>query len=89
MNKPSIAEVPLTQSPEGSLTRRAGLTFVSSMLQQGARFLVGFVVTPIVIRGLGAELYGAWMMLQQTAGYLALSDLRPMGTLKIIRGWAI
>jgi O-antigen/teichoic acid export membrane protein len=52
------------------------------LLQQGARFIVGFVVTPIVVRGLGAELYGVWVMLQQTAGYLALSDLRPMGTLK-------
>jgi O-antigen/teichoic acid export membrane protein len=52
------------------------------LLQQGARFIVGFVVTPIVVRGLGAELYGVWVMLQQTVGYLALSDLRPMGTLK-------
>ncbi len=67
---------------EGSLTRRAALTFVSSMLRQGAGFVVSFVVTPIVIGGLGAELYGAWMMIQQTVGYVALSDLRPVGTLK-------
>jgi O-antigen/teichoic acid export membrane protein len=67
---------------DGTLTRRASLTFVSSLLQQGARFIVGFVVTPIVVRGLGAELYGVWVMLQQTVGYLSLSDLRPMGTLK-------
>jgi len=66
----------------GALTRRATLTFASSLLQQAARFIVGFTVTPIVVRGLGAELYGVWVMLQQTAGYLGLSDLRPMATLK-------
>jgi O-antigen/teichoic acid export membrane protein len=67
---------------EGSLTRRASLTFINNILQQGARLIVGFSVTPIVIRGLGAELYGAWVMIQHTVGYLALSDLRAMGTLK-------
>ena len=67
---------------KGNLTHRASLTFLSSLLQQIARFIVGFIVTPIVIRGLGAELYGAWMMIQQTMGFLALSDMRPMGTLK-------
>ncbi len=67
---------------EGSLTRRAGLTSISSLLQQFTGFVVAFIVTPIVIRGLKAELYGAWLMIQRTVGYLAGSDLRPMGTLK-------
>ena len=65
-----------------SLTKRAGLIFFSQLLQQTARLIIGFVVTPIVIRGLGAELYGAWTMIQQSVGYLSLSDFRPMGTLK-------
>jgi hypothetical protein len=72
----------INMNRQDSLTRRAGLTFISQILQQGARFIVGFVVTPIVIRGLGAELYGAWTMIQQSVGYLSLTDLRPMGTLK-------
>lgn len=67
---------------DARLTWRAFLTLLSALLQQGARTVVGLVVTPIVIRGLGKELYGAWMMIQQSVGYLALSDLRPMGTLK-------
>jgi O-antigen/teichoic acid export membrane protein len=82
MNPEAAKEETILKAEEGSLTRRAGLTFVSNFLQQAARFLVGFAVTPIVIRGLGVQLYGAWMMMQQTMGYLALSDLRPMGTLK-------
>jgi O-antigen/teichoic acid export membrane protein len=65
-----------------SLTYKAGLSFISQLLQMVARLIVGFGVTPIVIRGLGAELYGAWSMIQQSLGYLSLSDLRPMGTLK-------
>lgn len=72
----------LVKKSEGGLTHRAGLTFASSLLQQGAQFIVGFIVTPIVIHGLGVELYGAWMMIKQSAGYAARADMRPMGTLK-------
>jgi O-antigen/teichoic acid export membrane protein len=65
-----------------SLTTRASRTFRGNLLQNGARVLVALAVTPLLIRGLGAERYGAWVMVQQTVGYLALGDLRPMGTLK-------
>lgn len=58
------------------------MTFASNILRQGAQLLVGFVITPVVIRGLGAELYGAWQMVEQAVQYLARSDLRPMGTLR-------
>ncbi|MBM4448413.1 MAG: hypothetical protein FJ015_04145, partial [Chloroflexi bacterium] len=75
-----------TGTPNGSLTARAGLNFASQILQSGAHFLVGFVVVPIVVRGLGRELYGAWVIIQQTVGYLSLSDMRPMGTLKYTLG---
>lgn len=67
---------------EENLTKRASLTFLNTLLSQGIRFVTGFIVTPIIIRGVGAELYGAWLMIQQSMGYLALSDMRPMGTLK-------
>ncbi len=65
-----------------TLTQRAFLSFSSSALLSLARFLVGFVVTPIVVSGLGLHLYGVWGILQQTVGYLALGDLRPVGTLR-------
>jgi O-antigen/teichoic acid export membrane protein len=66
-----------------NLTKRFGLTFFSNILRQGSQLIVGFIVTPIVIRGLGAELYGAWQMIEQSMQYLARSDLRPLGTLRI------
>ncbi len=66
-----------------SLTKKAGLTAVSNLLGQSVQIFVGFVVTPIVIRGLGAELYGALQMIEQAVQYLARSDLRPAGTLRV------
>lgn len=66
-----------------SRSRRASLTFASSSLQQIAQLLVGFVVEPIIIRGLGTELYGAWAIIQQLANYLAVGDLRPASALKL------
>ena len=71
---------------KSALTRRATLTFLNNMLQQGASVLTTFVVTPIVIAGLGVPIYGAWVMIQQTIGYLAMGDLRPMSTLKFALG---
>lgn len=86
LNSDTATQAPSVQAGEGSLTRRASLSFANRSLSQAARFIVGFVVTPIIIRGLGAELYGAWMMIRQAADYLGLSDLRPMGTLKFTLG---
>lgn len=66
-----------------SLTSIASLTFVSGVLGQLAYIINGLIITPIVIRGLGAELYGAWQMIERTMQYLARSDLRPLGTLRV------
>jgi O-antigen/teichoic acid export membrane protein len=73
--------IPLEDEVRGR-TNRAGLTYLNSIIQQAARLIVNFLITPIVIGGLGKELYGAWLLLQQSIGYLSISDLRPMGTLK-------
>lgn len=77
-----------TQMTRGavSLTRRAMLTLFSGTLQQVFHVAVNLVVTPVVVRGLGAELYGAWMMIQQAAGYLIVGNVRPIGTLKLSLG---
>lgn len=78
----SDIEVSSLQVKDGNLTKRALLTFMSNILQKLASVIKNFVVTPIIIRGLGTELYGAWMMIQQAMGYLVLSDLRSMDTLR-------
>lgn len=69
-----------------TLTQRAILTFASGSIIQIAEFLTGFFITPIIIRGLGAELYGAWGMLQQTNGYFSTSDLRAPAAMRFLLG---
>jgi len=69
-----------------SLTQRAALTFVSQVLAQGAALVTGLIVTPIVTRGLGQELYGAWAMMQRAVGFVGLGSLSSMTALKIRLG---
>ncbi len=76
-NSIETAVVPITR------TTRTILTFLSSLLQQGAQILVTMLITPIIVGGLGVQLYGAWTIIQQTVGYLALGDLRPGSALKL------
>ncbi|HET7435654.1 MAG TPA: hypothetical protein VFN10_13175 [Thermoanaerobaculia bacterium] len=71
-----------TEPAAPTLTRRASLSFVNSLFTQVAAVATMFIVTPIIIRNLGLTLYGAWLMIQQTIGYLSIGDLRPMSTLK-------
>jgi len=74
------------KKPEPTLTKRAAFTLISNLLGQAARFIITFFITPIVVNGLGKELYGLWTIIQQVIGYFSLSDLRPSGTLKFLLG---
>jgi O-antigen/teichoic acid export membrane protein len=53
-----------------SLTRRASLNAAASYLEYGVRALVELVVTPLLVAGLGAAMYGAWRVLWQWTGYV-------------------
>lgn len=66
-----------------SLTRRATLTAASQVLDLTAKMTVSLLFTPVILAGLGGDLFGTWGMIQQSLGYLSLSDLKPMGTLKL------
>ena len=62
---------PPVDSPSGpNLTGRASLNAVASFLEYGVRALVELVVTPLLVAGLGASLYGAWRVLWQWTGYV-------------------
>ena len=67
---------------ERSRTGKTLLTFVGGLLQQVASAAVNFLITPIIVNGLGSELYGAWQIINQTINLLAVSDLRPLSALK-------
>ncbi len=53
-----------------SLTSRASLNAVASGLDYGARAVVELLVTPLLVGGLGAAVYGAWRVLWQWSSYV-------------------
>lgn len=65
-----------------TLTQRAGLTAVASLLRQAGRVLAVLLVTPFVLRAVGVEQWGIWLVVQQSVGLLVVADLRATGTLK-------
>ena len=46
-----------------SLTKKASLNALASVLDYGVQLAVGFVVNPLLVAGLGDYLYGAWQIL--------------------------
>jgi O-antigen/teichoic acid export membrane protein len=74
------------RAPAGasSLTRRAVLTAIASLLDYTAQIAVTLFVTPIVVGRLGASLFGIWEMLRQAVGYMSAADGRPMDALRLV-----
>src|SRR5438270_718285 len=71
-----------TRAP--SLTGRASLNALQSLLDYGAKLGVGLVVTPIVVAGLGGSLFGVWEMLNRLVTYMSAADGRPTEALRLI-----
>src|SRR6266700_329221 len=67
-----------------TLTGRASLNAVQSLLDYGAKLGVGLVVTPIVVTGLGRSLFGVWEMLNRLVTYMSAADGRPTEALRLI-----
>jgi len=59
------------QRPAGrSLTGRASLNALASGLDYGVRAGVELIVSPLLVGGLGTQMYGAWRVLWQWSGYV-------------------
>ncbi len=72
-----VAEPPAPSpraEPAVSLTQRASLNVIASLLDYGAKIVVGVVVIPIVVATLGSSLYGVWEMLSRLSGYLTAGE---------------
>lgn len=68
---PSGASAPPTRGrADRNLTTRASLNAFASGLEYSVRAVVELVVTPLIVAGLGAQLYGAWRVLWQWTGYV-------------------
>jgi O-antigen/teichoic acid export membrane protein len=67
---------------DSSLTKKAYLNAVAAALDYGARLLIGFLLTPLLVAGLGDYLFGVWKVLSSVTGYLTAASGRPTQTLK-------
>jgi O-antigen/teichoic acid export membrane protein len=65
-----------------NLTQKASLNALASSLDYGARLLVGFVINPILLAGLGDYGYGVWQFLGRLIGYISPATGRPTQALK-------
>src|SRR5450759_3311314 len=68
------------------LTRNGVLTFISHLLAQGAGLVSGLFFTPIIVHGLGKDLFGAWGMITNLTGFLGYGNLNAMSILKLMLG---
>ena len=66
-----------------SLTKKASLNAIASALDYGARLVVGFLVQPIMVSGLGDYFYGVWQILLRMIGYITPAGGRPSQALKM------
>ena len=67
---------------DDSLTQRASLNALASILDYAANIIVGFVITPFLVAGLGDYYYGAWQILLRLVGYISPASGRPTQVLK-------
>ena len=56
---------------DDTLTKKAALNALAAALDYGARLIVGFLVTPWLVAGLGNYFYGTWQILNRMIGYIS------------------
>jgi O-antigen/teichoic acid export membrane protein len=66
-----------------SLTKKASLNAIASALDYGSRLIVGFLIQPIMVSGLGDYYYGVWQVLLRLIGYITPAGGRPAQALKM------
>ena len=64
------------------LTKKAYLNLLTVVLDYGASLVVGFIITPLMVRGLGNLVFGMWQVLVRLMGYLAPASGRVAFALK-------
>jgi O-antigen/teichoic acid export membrane protein len=65
-----------------NLTKKAYLNAITAVLDYGATLVIGFLLTPILVAGLGDYFYGLWQILNRLVGYLTPASGRPAQALK-------
>jgi O-antigen/teichoic acid export membrane protein len=65
-----------------SLTKKAYLNALAATVDYGARLIVGFLITPMMVSGLGDYFFGMWQTFNRLIGYISPSSGRPTQALK-------
>ena len=65
------------------LTKKAYLNALTVALEYGASLFVGFLITPLMVAGLGNYSYGMWQVLNRLIGYISPASGRPGFALKV------
>jgi len=68
---------------DDNLTKKAILNAIASALDYGSRLIVGFIIQPIMVTGLGDYYYGVWQILLRIIGYITPAGGRPAQALKM------
>jgi len=58
------------------------LNSIASFVQYAVKIIVQFLLVPILVTGLGEALYGAWLILIRSVGFISAADGRPTQALK-------
>ena len=66
-----------------TLTQKATLNAFAASLDYGARLVVGLLITPILVAGLGNYYFGVWQFLLRLVGYITPASGRPTQALKM------
>ena len=64
------------------LTKKAYLNALTVVFDYGASLIIGFLITPLMVAGLGNYSYGLWQVLNRLIGYISPASGRPGFALK-------
>ncbi len=64
------------------LTRKAYLNAINAVVNNVARVFVTFVITPLLVAGLGDYYFGAWQILNRLVSYISPASGNPLEALK-------
>src|SRR5687768_11564437 len=78
----SPAQIRTRLLADTSLTKKASLNAAAAILDYGAQALMGFILQPLLVAGLGDYMYGIWQIFIRQNGYLQAASGRSTQTLK-------
>jgi O-antigen/teichoic acid export membrane protein len=82
-SEPTILSKALSKWLRGDdRTQKAFLNALAMAIDYAARIVVGFVINPLLVTGLGTHAFGLWQVLRQLVGYASPASGRPTQALK-------